>query len=122
MMSDEYKDWLAIAPEGKVPVRMGTADKPTEYADAWATLEAGVDTKATLSSIYPAEVLTAVAEAPDSFDRWGLPQGQGPLAGAVAGQLVLPKVISDMLNSGLSAKDGAKRAADEATTIQGDLG
>ncbi len=122
MMSDSYVDWLAIAPEGKVPVRMGTADSPTEYADAWQTLEAGVDTKAVLSSIYPEEVLQAVAEAPDGFDRWGLPQGQGQLSGAVSGQLIVPKIISDMLNSGLSAEDAAARAAEEAQTVRDDLG
>ena len=121
MMSDAYTDWLAIAPEGKVPTRAGTAENPTEYADAWQTLEAGVDTKAVLSSVYPAEVLTTVAEAPDSFDRWGLPQGQGALSGAVSGQLVLPKLISEILNSGLSPEDAADRATEEATTIQEDL-
>ncbi|MFD3443676.1 ABC transporter substrate-binding protein [Microbacteriaceae bacterium 4G12] len=121
MMSDAYTDWLAIAPEGKVPTRMGTADSPTEYADAWQSLEAGVDTKAVLSSVYPAEVLTTVAEAPDGFDRWGLPQGQGALSGAVSGQLVIPKLISEILNSGLSAEEAADRATEEATTIQEDL-
>jgi multiple sugar transport system substrate-binding protein len=118
MMSDSYNDWLAIAPEGKVPVRAGTADNPTEYADGWQSLEAGVDSKAVLSSIYPEDVLTAVAEAPGGFDRWGLPQGQGAVAGAVSGQLVIPRIISDMLNSDLSAEDAAARAAEEATTIQ----
>jgi multiple sugar transport system substrate-binding protein len=121
MMSDAYTDWLAIAPEGKVPTRTGSADNPTEYADAWKSLEAGVDTKAVLSSVYPADVLDTVAAAPDSFDRWGLPQGQGPLSGAVSGQLVIPKAISEILNSGLSPEDAAKRAAKEATTVQEDL-
>ena len=36
MMTDGYIDWLAIAPEGKFPVRTGTEDNPTEYVDAWA--------------------------------------------------------------------------------------
>lgn len=122
MMSDSYVDWLGIAPEGKVPLRFGTADNPTEYSDAWNTLEAGVDTKATLSSIYPAEVLAAVVEAPNGFSMWGIPQGQGPLAGAVSGQLIFPKIISDMLNSGLSPEDAAKRGQDESVTVQEDLG
>ena len=43
MMSDGYVDWLALAPEGKFPTRLGTADNPTEYADAWGKLQAGVD-------------------------------------------------------------------------------
>ena len=28
MMGDGYVDWLAIAPEGKMPTRLGTADEP----------------------------------------------------------------------------------------------
>jgi multiple sugar transport system substrate-binding protein len=122
MMSDSYVDWLGIAPEGKVPVRTGTADNPTEYTDAWAELEAGVDTLTPLSEIYPEEVLTAVAEAPFSFDRWGIPQGYGQLAGAVAGQLVIPQTISDMLNNGMSIDDTAAQAAKEAQTVKDDLG
>ena len=121
MMDDAYTDWLAISPEGKVPTRLGTADEPNKFADAWQSLQAGVDKKALLSSIYSPEALKAVAEAPNGFDRWGLPQGQGPLSGAVSGQLVMPKIISDMLNSHLSAQDAAKRAAKEATEIQDDL-
>ena len=75
LMGDGYLEWLAIAPEGKVPTRLGTAEEATAYADGWKELEAGVDTKALLSSVYPAEVLQSVVEAPESFNRWGLPQG-----------------------------------------------
>lgn len=122
MMGEAYVDWLALAPEGKVPTRAGNAEDPTVYADAWQSLEAGVDTKAQLSSIYPAEVLQAVVDAPDGFDRWGVPQGQGQLAGAVSGQFILPGILSDMLNSGLSAQDAAQRAVEEIATLQEDLG
>jgi multiple sugar transport system substrate-binding protein len=122
MMDDSYLDWLGIAPEGKVPVRMGTADSPTEFADAWTGLEAGVDTIQPLSELYPEEVLTAVAGAPEGFDRWGIEQGFGQLAGAVEGQLVVPQLISEMLNEDLSPEDAATRANEQATTIKEDLG
>jgi multiple sugar transport system substrate-binding protein len=122
MDGQPYLDWLGIAPEGKVPVRMGTADNPTEFADAWTELEAGVDTLEVLSAIYPPEALTAVAEAPGSFDRWGIPQGQGQLAGVVAGQLIVPQAISDMLNADLSPDDAAARAAEEAQSVKDDQG
>ncbi|RZS66434.1 multiple sugar transport system substrate-binding protein [Agromyces ramosus] len=122
LMGDGYLEWLAIAPEGKVPTRLGTADEATAYADGWKELEAGVDTKALLSSVYPAEVLQSVVEAPESFNRWGLPQGQGALAGAVAGQFVMPGVLSETINSGVSAEDAANQAAEEANVIKEDLG
>jgi len=122
VMTEGYTDWLAISPEGKVPTRYGTPDEPTKYIDAWAALEAGVDTKALLSDIYSPEILVAVAAAPDGFNRWGIPQGQGALAGAVSGQFVIPQVLSEMINSGLSPTDAAKKAREMAETIKSDLG
>ena len=38
MMSEGYLDWLAIAPEGKMPARSGTSDNPKEYTDGWIKL------------------------------------------------------------------------------------
>lgn len=122
MMDEGYTDWLAVSPEGKVPTRYGTADEPTKFSDAWGELEAGVDTKALLSDAYSPEILEAVAAAPDGFNRWGIPQGQGALAAAVAGQFVMPQVLSEMLNGGLSAKDAAKKAQEQAEIIKSDLG
>ncbi|MGC5170257.1 ABC transporter substrate-binding protein [Microbacterium sp. DT81.1] len=122
VMGDGYLDWLALAPEGKMPTRLGTADNPSEFTDGWKELEAGVDTKALLSSIYGEEVLQTVVDAPSTFSRWGLPQGQGALAGAVGGQFVMPSVLSETINGGVSAEDGARQAAEQANAIKGDLG
>ncbi len=122
MMSDGYLKWLGIAPEGKVPTRTGTAENPKEYADGWAKLEAGVDTKELLSANYPPEVLAAVAASPGSFERWGIPQGQGALAGAVAGQFVVPQALAKMINSGASAADAAAEAQKAAEQVKTDLG
>jgi multiple sugar transport system substrate-binding protein len=122
MMSDGYVDWLAISPEGKVPTRMGTAENPEQYADAWGKLETGVDKKGLLSDIYSPETLKAIAESPGSFQRWGLPQGQGALAGAVAGQFVVPQALAGMINSGTSAADATAQAQKQAEQIKADLG
>jgi len=122
MMSDGYLDWLAIAPEGKIPARSGTSANPKEYADGWIKLSAGVDKKEPLTEIYPAEVLTTIASSAANFDRWGIPQGQGELAAAVAGQYVVPQALAKMLNSGASAADAANEAQKSAEQIQKDLG
>jgi multiple sugar transport system substrate-binding protein len=122
MMSDGYMDWLAIAPEGKIPARSGTSANPKEYADGWIKLSAGVDKKEPLAEIYPAEVLTTIASSAANFDRWGIPQGQGELAAAVAGQYVVPQALAKMLNSGASAADAANEAQKSAEQIQKDLG
>ncbi|HEY8558345.1 MAG TPA: extracellular solute-binding protein, partial [Actinomycetes bacterium] len=49
MMNDGYLAWLALAPEGKVPVRPGTSDQPTKFTDAWYHLKTGVESRKPLS-------------------------------------------------------------------------
>ncbi|SCL35668.1 carbohydrate ABC transporter substrate-binding protein, CUT1 family [Micromonospora rhizosphaerae] len=111
MMNDGYADWLALAPEGKVPVRKGTADDPQKFVKAWGGLTAGVDKKMPLSSIYSADVINSILSGPDRFDRWGFPQGQGALVGATLGELPVPKAINAMVNGGSPEKAGKDATA-----------
>ena len=122
LMSDGYADWLAVAPEGKVPVRTGTADKPQTYVEQWRTLKAGVDTKAPLSQFYDAETLKAVEQSPETFSRWGFTQGKGELAGAVTGELVVPKALAEFLNGSGDARSAAQAANEQAARIAEELG
>lgn len=122
LMGDGYTDWLGVAPEGKVPVRTGTADAPQTYLEQWRELEAGEDTKAPLAQFYDAETLKAVEESPSTFSRWGFTQGKGELAGAVTGELVVPKVLSELINGDGDAAAAASDAAEQATTIAEELG
>lgn len=122
LMSDGYVDWVGIAPEGKVPTRVGTAENPTEYRDAWAELETGVDTRATLSSIYGDDVLDVVAGSQDALVRWGMNEGQGPLAGALTAQRVLPTAFAGVISSGGSVADAIDQAIAQAEEIKAGLG
>ena len=117
MMNDAYLDWLALAPEGKVPVRKGTADDPTKFTDGWANLEAGVDSKAKLSSIYSPEVLKELTNSPDTFQRWGIEQGKGALAGAMLAELPVPKALSSELNGKVDAAGAAAQAQKDVEEI-----
>lgn len=117
MMGDGYEDWIAIAPEGKVPVRFGTADEPTVFSDAWATLPAGVDTKAPLSDFYAPEVLEAVAAGPEDIARWAIPQGQGDLLGALQGEQPVATAVSEV-SQGADAEQAAAAAAEAARSVQ----
>ena len=81
-----------------------------------------MDTKALLSSVYSPDVLQAVVSAPNNFSRWGIPQGQGALAGAVADQFVVPQILAKMINSGLDSKDAADQAQQQAEDVKTDLG
>jgi multiple sugar transport system substrate-binding protein len=121
MMSDKYQDWLAIAPEGKVPTRQGTKAGDQSYLQAWQKLKAGVDTKAPLSDYYDPDVLKAVQEAPETFSRWGLPEGQGALVGAMQGPLPIPKALSDLINGRGDAAGAAATAQKAVEDLQKDI-
>ena len=110
MMSDGYVDWLALAPEGKFPTRLGTAENPTEYADAWKTLPTGVDTKAALSDIYSDDVLSVLTAGVDSMDRWGFPQGQGQIVGPLLVELPVPAALAQVIDGSLTPEEGAAEA------------
>jgi multiple sugar transport system substrate-binding protein len=111
MMGDGYKPWIAIAPEGKVPVRSGPDPGSTEYADAWAGMDVGVDTKAPLSDFYGDDVIGALTQGTDSLARWAIPQGQGDLLGAIQGEQPVAKAVNEVA-SGKDAGDAASEAAD----------
>ncbi|MGX6600911.1 ABC transporter substrate-binding protein [Micromonosporaceae bacterium Da 78-11] len=121
MMNEGYPDWLGIAPEGKFPVRKGTAAEATKFTTAWNALPAGVDTKKPLGEIYPADVITALQKSPDTFRRWGFPQKQGALVGATLGELPVPKAINALASGELDAAGAAKRAKDDVAAIQKSL-
>ncbi|MGI5269515.1 ABC transporter substrate-binding protein [Nonomuraea sp. CA-218870] len=111
MMNEGYERWLGMAPEGKFPTREGFAEK-------WGGLEAGVDTKKPLSDVYPPEVLDALRTSPETFGRWGIPQGQGKLAGAVMGELPVPTALSAAVAGSVTAQEAAAQAKREVETIK----
>ena len=121
MMSTKYQDWLAIAPEGKVPTRQGTKAGDDSYLTAWQKLKAGVDTKAPLSDYYDPDVLKNVQEAPETFSRWGLPEGQGALVGAMQGPLPIPKALADLIGGKGDAAGAASTAQKAVEDLQKDL-
>ena len=110
MMSDAYVDWLAIAPEGKFPTRLGTAENPTEYADAWGGLEAGVDRKEPLGDIYDADTIEALTTSSDTMERWAFSQGQGGLAGALLTETPVPGALLLALDGSMSPEEAAAEA------------
>jgi len=105
-LSTAYIDWLAVAPEGKFPMRQGTVDNPTEYIEGWRLLETGVDRRAPLSDYYSEDVIDGLIKGSDSFARWGFEQGQGELVGAVYSTLIVPQILDEVF-AGMSPEDGA---------------
>jgi multiple sugar transport system substrate-binding protein len=117
MLSDGYVDWLAVTPEGRFPARTGTKDNPEEYNEAWSKLEAGVDSKAPLADLYPAEVLEALTKSTDTMNRWGFTQGQGRIVGALAAEQPIPKALAAMLDGQLTPDAAAKQAQADVEEI-----
>jgi multiple sugar transport system substrate-binding protein len=120
MMTDGYEPWIAIAPEGKIPVRAGNSAGSTEYADAWAGMDVGVDSKAPLSKFYGQDVIDALTSGTDTLSRWAIPQGQGDLLGAIQGDQPVANAVNQVSN-GTSAEDAAKEAADAIKAAQDSL-
>ncbi|NNM48078.1 ABC transporter substrate-binding protein [Knoellia koreensis] len=120
MFGDGYVPWIGIAPEGKLPVRQGTPDEPKKFADAWATLPAGVDTKAPLSKFYKPEVLQALTGSTEQLSRWAFDQGQGNLLGALQGEQPVATAVNEV-TSGTDPDKAAKDAADTVRAIQESL-
>jgi multiple sugar transport system substrate-binding protein len=121
MMSDGYVEWLALAPEGKFPTRLGTAENPTEYADAWGTLPAGVDTKKPLGEVYPKEVVDELTKSTDTMDRWGFAQGQGALVGPLLVEAPVPKALASALDGSATPEEAAAEALKAVEEIKAGL-
>jgi multiple sugar transport system substrate-binding protein len=121
MLSDGYQDWLAIAPEGKFPVRPGPAAGSSQYVDTWKTLPVGVDTEAPLGEVYGPEVLAALEAGPKAFTRWGITQGQGDLVGASLGELPVAGAVAAVTGGGTDPQVAADEAAGKLRAIQDTL-
>ncbi len=119
--NEGYLDWLAVAPEGKFPMRQGTPDEPNKFIDGWKQLETGVDRKAPLGEIYGDEVIDTLIQGAGSFDRWGFPQGQGELVAAVYEALPVPRLLRDVLDGTLTAAEAAEEMQFEVEDLAAGL-
>ena len=117
LMGDGYEPWIAIAPEGKIPVRTGDSAGSTAYSEAWAAMDVGVDTKAPLSEFYGPDVIEALTTGTETLARWAIPQGQGDLLGAIQGEQPVAGAVNEVAG-GTDADDAAGQAADAIKAVQ----
>jgi multiple sugar transport system substrate-binding protein len=111
MMSGGYEGWIGMEPEGKIPVRDGTAAEPRKYVTDWRTMKIGVDTLKPMDQLFPGAFLDRLLAGVGNMQRWGITQGQGALVGATEGSLPVPQAIGSMTGGdGTSAKDAADQA------------
>ncbi|WP_341367142.1 extracellular solute-binding protein [Yoonia sp. BS5-3] len=117
-MSDGYEQTLAIAPEGKFPVRRGTEDDPTAYADLWATLDVGVDRKAPLGDLYEASMIEEIVGGLDVAQRWGVTDGQLSAASAIINAQVINRLVREYIDGERDAAATVAALNDAIAAVQ----
>ena len=117
-MDQGYTATLAIAPEGKFPVRRGTADDPDRFTEAWSQLPVGVDRKAPLSDLYPAAVIEEIVAGLETADRWGVREGQLSLASKIINSQVFNRLVREYIDGERSASETVAVLREELSAIQ----
>ena len=116
-VSDGYMNTLAIAPEGKFPVRRGNSDDPTAYIDGWSKLDVGVDRKAPLADLYDAAVIDNIIAGLDVGQRWGVAEGQLGLASKIINSQAINRITREFIDGDISAADAVKKMNEELAEI-----
>ncbi|MDH7485992.1 MAG: extracellular solute-binding protein [Anaerolineae bacterium] len=116
--NEGYLDWLSVSVEGKFPMRRGTPDEPDKFITGWSQLATGVDRKAKLGDIYGAEVIELLVKGTENFARWGFPQGQGVLVGAIYEALPVPNILRDVLDGRFTPEQGAAEMQAEVEALK----
>lgn len=117
-MDAGYTDTLAIAPEGKFPIRRGTADSPEQFVEAWSKLDVGVDRKAPLGDLYAPEMISEIVGGLDVAKRWGVAEGQLAAASKMINSQVINRVFREYFDGQISASDAVAKMNDELASIE----
>jgi len=117
-MSDGYMSTLAIAPEGKFPVRRGTPDDPDSFVEAWADLPVGVDRRAPLAELYAPEMIEEIVAGLETANRWGVEEGELALASKIINSQVINRAVREYLDGERSAEDTVALMNEELARIE----
>ncbi len=117
-MNDGYTQTLAIAPEGKFPVRRGASDGSTEFVEAWSKLDVGVDRKAPLGELYPQEMIDEIVGGLDVGKRWGVAEGQLALASKIINSQAINRVFREYFDGAIDAPAAVAKLNEELSAIE----
>lgn len=118
LLTDGYLPWLGMAPEGKLPMRKGTRDKPNCFIDGWMGLEFGVTTRAKISKFYGMDVVKTIIAGVDGFDRWGFAKGKGALISKIYGTKIIPETLKRFLDGEMNAKQAARMMDERVKALE----
>ncbi|AMM83396.1 extracellular solute-binding protein [Martelella sp. AD-3] len=116
-MDEGYMNTLSMAPEGKFPVRRGTADAPSKFVDEWATLPVGVDRKAPLADLYPEETVQKIVTGLETANRWGVKEGQLALASKMINSQIINQVVREYIDGEISGEEAVEKLTSELSGI-----
>ncbi|MFI6427716.1 ABC transporter substrate-binding protein [Promicromonospora sp. NPDC050880] len=119
VMDEGYADTLAVATEGRLPLRTGTPEDPTAFLDAWGGLGFGPKVESSVAEVYGDDLVTAMGEGMTAVSRWGQGTPDATLAGLVATQGTLAQQL-DPLYRGTSPAEVTRQMAAEVTALQQD--
>lgn len=119
--NEAYLDALAIAPEGKFPMRQGTPDDASQFIEGWAGLDVGVERRAPLSDFYSEEDLEAIVAGSEGYSRMGFDQGYPALASAVGSQFFIQENLVAYLNDELELDEAAEEIQIQIEDLQFEL-
>jgi multiple sugar transport system substrate-binding protein len=117
-MDEGYGQTLSIAPEGKFPVRAGTADEPNKFKDLWATLPVGVDRKAPLGDLYAQEMIDEIVGGLDVAQRWGVAEGQLALASKIINSQAINRIVRQYIDGEIEAAAAVAAINEELAGIE----
>lgn len=115
-MNEGYGQTLAIAPEGKFPVRRGTAEDPAKYSELWASLDVGVDRRAPLGELYDQAMIDEIVGGLDVAQRWGVADGQLATASKIINSQVINRFVREYIDG---ERDAAATVAELNAAIAG---
>ena len=116
-MDAGYGQTLSIAPEGKFPVRAGTADEPTKFKDLWATLDVGIDRRAPLGELYAQEMIDEIVGGLDVAQRWGVSEGQLSLASKIINSQAINRIVRQFTDGEIDASAAVAAMNDELSKV-----
>lgn len=117
LLDDGYLKWLSMAPEGKLPIRMGTREMPDKFIRGWVDLEFGVTTKARISEFYGMNTVKTIVIGVNDFNRWGFAEGKDALISKIYGSKIIPEILKQYLDGEMDSHQAAKAMNDRIRAL-----
>ena len=107
-LDEGYASTLAIAPEGKFPVRRGDGTDAEKFVKIWSELPVGVDRKAPLTDLYAAEMINEIVAGLDTAQRWGVNEGQLAAASKVINSQLINRIARRFIDDEISVDEAVE--------------